>query len=234
MAKGRAPQGITGPETRVAEVAAAAPAAPPAAAPPAPAPAASAPAATRADDDAGIEERIAIAASPDAVWAALSDLRAVAACLPGAELVSQEGERVAGRMRVALGPIKVAFAGEGTVRFDDAARAGTLKGQGRDNGTGSSASGTVAWQVAPDPRDAAGSLVTVRLSWRLTGALAQFNRAGLVQDLVRRLAASFAANLQSRLAATAAGKAPPPPAEAKPLGLFALLWSMLKARLLGR
>ena len=170
-----------------------------------------------------LEERVALAATPDAAWAALSDLRRVAACLPGAQLDSIEGEQVSGRVGVALGPIKASFAGVGNVALDDANRSGRLTGRGRDGA--SSAEGEVAWQVLPS--DAAGSVLAVQLSWRLTGPLAQFGRAALVRDLVRRLAQEFAGNLDSMVA----GQAPPP---AQRLGLFALLWAALKSRLLGR
>jgi len=48
-----------------------------------------------------------------------------------------------------------------------------------------------------------------------------------VRDLVRRVAQDFAHNLD----AIAAGEALLP---ARPVGLFAMLWALLKARLFGR
>jgi carbon-monoxide dehydrogenase small subunit len=183
-----------------------------------------------ADQPSGpeIAERFTLAASPAEVWAALADPRRTATCLPGAEITAIEGEHVTGRMRLALGPIKVSFAGEGRLALDPAAMTGRLEGGGRDQGTGSTAAGTLRWQVRPQ---AAGSEVIVGLSWRLTGTLAQFNRAGLTADLVRRLVGQFAANLGALLAAGATGQAPPPPP--RPLGLFGLLWAVLRARLFG-
>jgi carbon-monoxide dehydrogenase small subunit len=173
-------------------------------------------------DGTTLEERIRLAASPEAAWAALSDLRRVAACLPGATIDTQEGERVTGRVTVALGPIKARFAGEGRVVLDDAARRGTLIGGGRDGA--SRAEGEAAWIVTPAD---GGSELLVRLGWRLTGPLAQFGRAALVQEIVRRLAIDFARNLDSLVAGS-----PPPPA--RPVGLLAMLWRLVKARLLGR
>jgi aerobic-type carbon monoxide dehydrogenase small subunit (CoxS/CutS family)/carbon monoxide dehydrogenase subunit G len=181
--------------------------------------------AARAMAGPGLEERIHLEASPEAAWAALADLRQVAACLPGAVLETLEGERVTGRVVVSLGPVKAGFAGEGTVQLDQAARSGVLSGQGRDGGTGSSARGEVRWQVVPAA--GGGSDILVQLHWQLSGALAQFNRAGLVQDIVRRLAREFAANLDAMVA----GRAAP---VAQPLGLWAMLWSLVKGRLFGR
>jgi aerobic carbon-monoxide dehydrogenase small subunit len=160
------------------------------------------------------------------VWAALSDLPRVAACLPGAELESLEGNQVTGRMRIGLGPVRASFSGTGTVFLDASRREGRISGRGRDSGSGSATEGEVSWQVLPAADH--GSELAVRVSWRLTGALAQFGRAGLVQDLVRRLAEEFAHNLD----VMAVGGVPAP--AARPLGLLEMLWRLLRARLLGR
>ncbi|MGH7211498.1 MAG: hypothetical protein ACREF1_08565, partial [Acetobacteraceae bacterium] len=112
----------------------------------------------------------------------------------------------------------------GRITRDETARTGRLEGRGRDQGTGSSGEGEANWRVLPAP-NGTGSVIETTFAWRLTGALAQFNRAGLVQDVARRLAASFAANLEAKLS----GATPP---ATRSLGLLALLWSMLKARLL--
>jgi len=173
-----------------------------------------------------VEQRLKLAGAPDAVWAALSDLPRVAACLPGAELESLQGNQVTGRIRIGLGPVRASFSGAGTVFLDASRREGRISGRGRDSGSGSATEGEVSWQVlvAADH----GSELAVRVSWRLTGALAQFGRAGLVHDVVRRLAEEFAHNLD----AMAAGGMPAP--AARRLGLLAVLWGLIKVRLLGR
>jgi len=173
-----------------------------------------------------IEQRLKLAGTPDAVWATLSDLPRVAACLPGAELESLQGNQVTGRMRIGLGPIRASFSGTGTVFLDASRREGRISGRGRDQGSGSATEGEVSWQVLPAPDHC--SELAVRVSWRLTGALAQFGRTGLVHDLIRRLAEEFARNLD---AMTAGGA---PAAASRPLGLLAMLWSLIRARLLGR
>ncbi|WP_149537322.1 xanthine dehydrogenase family Fe-S subunit [Siccirubricoccus phaeus] len=216
VAAGRAPQPAAVPlvpeARRMAQPEAAAPAAAPA---PRPAP---------SGGGNSLTERVAIAAPPDAVWAVLSDLPRLAACLPGAVLDRVEGDRVTGSVAVALGPIRARFAGSGEVALDAAARAGRLRGQGGDAGTGSRAEGEIAWQLLPAP---GGSEVEVTLGWRLTGGLAQFNRAGLVRDVVRRVAQDFARNLEALIA----GETPPP---ARPIGVLALLWGILRSRLFRR
>jgi aerobic-type carbon monoxide dehydrogenase small subunit (CoxS/CutS family)/carbon monoxide dehydrogenase subunit G len=185
------------------------------------------PAASSAGSGTSIEERITIKAAPDKVWETLSDLRRVASCLPGAEITEIDGDTVKGRVRIALGPIKPAFSGEAHVTMDAAKREGKMAGRGRDSGLGSSAEGEARWQVIDGVANDA--VVVVNLTWRLTGPLAQFNRSGLIQDIVRRLAATFATNLEASIDNRA-----PPLAASQGISAFGLLWSVIKARLFGR
>lgn len=176
-----------------------------------------------------IEQQLHLSSAPADVWAKLADFRAVANCLPGAEITAIEGEHIEGRMHMALGPMKVAFKGEGQVRLDAATHQGTMTGRGRDTGSGSAAEGEVIWRVLPADGDhTTGSMLLVTLSWRLSGRLAQFNRAGLVQDIVQRLASDFAANLDKAMTG-----APVSSSQVKPISLWSLLWTILKSRLRG-
>jgi len=177
-----------------------------------------------ADGRPTLTERITLTVSPDAVWAALADLHGVTSCLPGAEITTIDGETVTGRLRVALGPIRAAFAGQGTVTRDEATRSGRLSGRGRDTGSFSSVEGEAHYAVHPA---GAGTELEVALSWRLTGSLAQFGRTELVQALARQLLRSFSANLEALIQGRT-------PAAARPLGVFALLWALIRARLFRR
>jgi aerobic-type carbon monoxide dehydrogenase small subunit (CoxS/CutS family)/carbon monoxide dehydrogenase subunit G len=175
---------------------------------------------SRASGGTMLEEVVQLAIAPDAAWAALSDLRRVAGCVPGVQLDSLEGDRVIGRVRLAFGPIKANFSGEGRISVEETSRTGRLNGGGRDGA--SRAEGDMTWTVAPSLPG--GSVVTIRLWWRLTGPLSQFGRVMLVQDLVRRVAQEFARNLEGLVT----GEAPLP---AHRLGLFKMLWALLRARL---
>ncbi|ODM79631.1 xanthine dehydrogenase family Fe-S subunit [Bradyrhizobium elkanii] len=173
-----------------------------------------------------IEQHLEIAVPPDQVWQKLKDIRDVSKCLPGAEITEVDGSALSGRMNVALGPMKVAFSGDGAVAFDEAARSGRMTGRGRDTGSGSSAEGEVEWRVEPAEKNAdAASRILVVLSWRLSGRLAQFNRGGLVEDVIQRLASIFAANLEASIKDT-----PAPAGEIKSLGVLDLLWGVLVSR----
>jgi carbon-monoxide dehydrogenase small subunit len=170
-----------------------------------------------------IEQVLAVGFPPEIVWNRLSDIRQVSSCLPGAEITELQEDRVRGRMNVSLGPMKIAFNGDGNVVLDAENRVGRLSGGGRDAGTGSSAEGEVEWRVLPG--EASGSLIRVNLSWRLSGRLAQFNRAGLVQDLIQRLASIFVSNLESSLKGEIIKKQP-----IKSLGIWSLMLGVLRSR----
>ncbi|MDD9914738.1 MAG: SRPBCC domain-containing protein, partial [Rhodospirillaceae bacterium] len=106
-----------------------------------------------------------------------------------------DGE-VEGQVSVKLGPIAASFAGTATVALDDAARTGTVTGQGRDSGSGSSVRGAVRFAVTGTGDQ---SQVDVTVAYALTGSLAQFARGGIVNDVAARITRDFAANLQARL-----------------------------------
>ncbi len=174
-----------------------------------------------------IEQRLTVGFSPDVVWDRLSDIREVSTCLPGAEITELDGDRIRGKMNVTLGPMKIAFNGDGNVMLDAERRIGRLSGGGRDAGSGSTAEGEVEWRVLPG--EASDSLIQVSLSWRLSGRLAQFNRAGLVQDVIQRLASIFVSNLEASLKGEAIGEQ-----SVKSLGIFSLMWGVFKERFLRR
>ena len=102
-----------------------------------------------------------------------------------------------------------------------------MTGRGKDRGTGSSAEGEARWTVVSD--DFSNSIVVVNLTWRLTGMLSQFNRSGLVQDIVRRLATTFAENLDAAL-----NGQEPVERRAPSLSVIGLLWAAIKSRLFAR
>jgi carbon-monoxide dehydrogenase small subunit len=170
-----------------------------------------------------IEQRLAVGFPPEIVWDRLSDIRKVSSCLPGAEITEFQEDRVRGRMNVSLGPMKVAFIGDGNVELDAENRVGRLSGGGRDAGSGSTAEGEVEWRVLSG--EASGSLIQVNLSWRLSGRLAQFNRAGLVQDVIQRLASIFVSNLESSLKGEAINEQ-----SIRPLSIWSLMLGVFRSR----
>ena len=149
------------------------------------------------------EESFVILQPPSTVWNAFEDIPAVTACLPGATLTEYDAHTVKGKMSVKLGPISASFAGSAGIERDDAALRGVIRGAGSDRGTGSRTKGEVIYRLQPEG-DGRQTRVFLSVEYSLQGALAQFSRSGIAQDLGRRLVADFAANLNARLT----GKSP--------------------------
>ena len=171
------------------------------------------------------EESFVVLQPPSTVWRAFADIPAVAECLPGAALTEYDAHTVKGRMSVKLGPISASFAGSAGIERDDAALRGVIRGAGSDRGTGSRTKGEVAYRLVPDG-DGRHTRVNLLVEYSLQGALAQFSRSGIAQDLGRRLVADFATNLNARLT----GK-PVDQQSSAQLNVGRLLWLWARDRL---
>jgi carbon monoxide dehydrogenase subunit G len=147
-----------------------------------------------------LEQRFRLSAPAARTWPAFRDVPLLVSCLPGASLEGPEQDGVWPlRFEVRLGPIAASFAGTGRLALDDAARSGRFEGQAADRKTQSRVKGAAAFALAED--DTGGTEVSVSIDYALTGALAQFGRAGIVRELATALTAQFAQSLQARLAA---------------------------------
>ena len=156
------------------------------------------------------------------VWRVLSDVRAVARCLPGADLTEELGrDRYRGTAKVAVGPVRLSFAGVAQVtRRDDQARALRVVARGEDAGGSQSQADILLVAEAAG----AGSRLTASARVYLAGRIAQFGRA-LGEDVSRRLFEQFAAAVGQ--AATGSGSRQP---QAAP-GTLRLVAAALLARL---
>jgi carbon monoxide dehydrogenase subunit G len=181
-----------------------------------------------------------------AAWSAFADVPMLVSCMPGAALQGEprgveDGADIDLIFTVKLGPITGAFQGRGEVRRDAAAHSGTFAGTGADRKSGSRVKGEAKFALAAT--GAGETRVDISVNYSLTGALAQFSRGAIVQELAAALTRDFAANLRARIAASQAPgdamseQAPVAPAaapeEAKPLDAGRLLWRAVGARLRG-
>jgi carbon-monoxide dehydrogenase small subunit len=174
----------------------------------------------------------------DAVWALMSDVEAVARCMPGLSLDGPaQGDKVAGRLQVRIGPIAASFAGEGTLSRLPTEYRQIIEGRGGDRKSGSRVSGSLDYrlQAVTGAAGQEATRVDVAIGYVLTGPLAQIGRSGIVRDLVRRIGEAFAHNIDAQLAE---------PGAALPQGDLGGLWLLMQvigdrvrqflARLLGR
>ena len=165
-----------------------------------------------------------LAHPPEAVFAFLDDIEAVAACLPGAVLTGRpDPDTVEGGLQVRIGPIGATFRGRARIARDAATLSGQVRGAGSDAGGRSATEGRIRYRVGPGSAPGTTRL-ELDVGYTLTGPLAQFGRPGLVRDLAGRISADFARNLDARLS----GAAAPAPAGLNPLRL---LVDLVRARL---
>ncbi len=142
------------------------------------------------------------------LWAAVQDPALIAGCVPGATLTANDGERIEGRLSVALGPIKGSFTGGAMLRYDREAWTGRLQGHGQDGVTGTRLSGSAEFAVTAEG-DAA-SRLQVEIGYALRGPLAQFGRGPVVRVLAAEIAAQMGQALEARLRGQAAPAHPRP------------------------
>jgi len=152
------------------------------------------------------------------VWSAIQDVSLVAECVPGAQLLAVEGDRLRGNVRASLGPIETLFAGEGHIVFLAAEQRAEITGDGRDSRSGTRLTGRGVVRLRQ--LDAATTAADVTMEYSLRGPLAQFARGSVVQE--------FAGNLEARLTG---GEAPMQPRLAVGTLLLRAIWRRLRALL---
>ena len=135
----------------------------------------------------------------DTVWDAFQDVPSVAQCLPGATITEDKGGNIySGAVEVKLGPMSAKFEGEAKISPDEPTRSGRIEGKGVDRSGGSRGQVEVDYRLA----EAAGKTrVFVDADIKLSGAIAQFGRTGLVEEMSKRLIDEFVYCLHAKLAA---------------------------------
>lgn len=171
-----------------------------------------------------ISSSFAVARPRGQVWALFQDVPRVASCIPGTQITESLGDgRFKGRVEVKLGPIAAAFDGDAEHTTDAATFTGTIAGNGRDRGAGSRAKFTTIYRLS---ETATGTDVAVESDISLAGAVAQFGRTGLLEEVTSRLLQQFAANLETQMVAEvdAGADVAPTPAMTQ-MNLGGILWA---------
>jgi uncharacterized protein len=149
-----------------------------------------------------LDKRYEVAVPAAQAWTVLSDIRAVAGCMPGAQITEQVDERhYKGSVRAKVGPAAMTFAGDIEVKTLDAAeRRLEMLGKGADR-AGSSASMNLAAHLEAGT-DARSSVLVGTATVTVSGKLAQFG-GRLIVPVADAMLGQFADNF--RAAAAAAG-----------------------------
>lgn len=133
------------------------------------------------------------------VWALFANLDEVTACLPGASLKepSKDG-RLQLTMRVKVGPMAADFDGVAHAVQGTSTYTGIIYGSGQDARSRSATRGKIRYRVVEEPESRA-TRVDVELGFTITGPFAQVSRSGILNDVAKRMCASFAQNVELRL-----------------------------------
>ncbi|MCW5667038.1 MAG: SRPBCC family protein [Piscinibacter sp.] len=182
-----------------------------------------------------LDKRYPLEVDAARAWQVLRDVKAVAGCMPGAEITEQlDATHYKGTVKVKVGPANAAFGGDIEVKqLDEAARRLQLFGKGADRG-GSSASMDLTATVEPGETPASSVLVG-QAAVVVNGKFAQFGGRMMTQ-VSDMLLAQFVDNFRAAAAALpgpeAAAPAPAPQA-AREINGLAILWNLIKGWLAG-
>lgn len=145
------------------------------------------------------EFRVAVPSAK--VWEMFTDGERVAPCLPGATLLSAEGDTFHGAVKVKVGPITVSYKGTATYKEKDSAgRRIVLRAEGKETRGSGTAAATVTAQLKDEGDSTHVAIVT---DLAISGKAAQFGR-GVLADVSGNLIAQFARSLEAELLGGAA------------------------------
>jgi carbon monoxide dehydrogenase subunit G len=140
-------------------------------------------------------------------WAVLADIRAVAPCMPGAQITEQtDATHYKGTVKTRIGPASMQF--NGTIEvlaLDATTRSLQMLGKGADR-TGSAATMNLSARIV-DGASAGASVLEGQAVVTVSGKLAQFGNRLLV-PVADALLAEFAKNFGQAAAAVAVATAP--------------------------
>ncbi len=116
---------------------------------------------------------------PERAWEVLTDIPAIAPCLPGAQLTGQEGDVYSGKIKVKVGPVKSEFTGTADFVVQDAgARHVEISATGRDSRGAGNASASITADMSPDGD---GTKVVIDTDLKISGKVAQFGKGTMVE-----------------------------------------------------
>ena len=157
-----------------------------------------------------ISNEFTVNAPVERVWRLLTDVEAVAPCVPGVRLTGVDGPLYSGAVRVKVGPVVAAYSG--TARFtelDERERRAVLVASGRaSRGSGNASATATARLRAENGR----TVVSVETDLTVTGRLSELG-VGAISGVAASLTARFAAALEEEF-----GLAPYRSGDAGPAG----------------
>jgi carbon monoxide dehydrogenase subunit G len=150
-----------------------------------------------------LDNSFTVPVPPEQAWDVLLDVERIAPCMPGASVLSVDGDSIEGQVKVKLGPLSLAY--KGTAKFtekDQANHAIAIEATGKETRGAGTASANVQANLKPGETEGS-TLVSIHTSLNVTGRPAQFGRS-LLPEVSGKLIAQFASNLEALIAADGA------------------------------
>ena len=143
-----------------------------------------------------LENRFTVPVPRDEAWKVLLDVERIAPCLPGAKVLSHDGDSFTGQVKVKLGPINLTYGGKAQfVELDEANGIAVIDASGKETrGTGT-AKATITCRLIDK---GASTDIEVDTDLAITGKPAQFGR-GVLADVSAKLVDQFAACLSEEI-----------------------------------
>lgn len=155
-----------------------------------------------------LDNSFTVPVPPEQAWDVLLDVERIAPCMPGASVLSVDGDEIEGQVKVKLGPLSLSY--KGTAKFlekDQATHTISLDAKGKETRGAGTASAIV--NASLKPADAAGqTVVSIHTSLNVTGRPAQFGRS-LLPEVSGKLIGQFATNLEALIQQGGADAAAP-------------------------
>lgn len=147
--------------------------------------------------DVKLEKVFPVAAPAKAAWHVLADIRAVAACMPGAEITGESGpNQYKGTVKVKMGPASASFEGQiDVLGLDPAQMEMRLLGKGQDSKGSSGASMELKAQIVAV--DAARCELRGASTVAVTGKFANFG-GRMMEQVSEQILKQFAENFANR------------------------------------
>jgi len=147
-----------------------------------------------------LDNTFTVPVPPEQAWDVLLDVERIAPCMPGASVLSVDGDSVEGQVKVKLGPLSLTY--KGTAKFvqkDQANHTIVLDASGKETRGAGTASASVNAVLKPGEGPGT-TTATIHTSLNVTGRPAQFGRS-LLPEISGKLIAQFADNLAALISA---------------------------------
>ena len=150
-----------------------------------------------------LDNSFTVPVPPEQAWDVLLDVETIAPCMPGASVLSVDGDEIQGQVKVKLGPLSLTY--KGTAKFtekDQESHTIAIEASGKETRGAGTASANVTATLKPGDTGTQ-TVVSIHTSLNVTGRPAQFGRS-LLPEVSGKLIQQFATNLEAMITADTA------------------------------